>query len=221
MRVDWKQHRAFIYGTWEPEVVNALREVVQEGFVAIDIGAHVGFYALVLARLVGPRGRVIAFEPLPSNFRVLEENTRLNACDHVLPVNRAILDRSCSLEVTTLADNPLSGSISLFENRTGEAVLVEGISLDDFLGEKTDRVDFIQMDVEGAEDLVLAGARKTIELHHPIILVEVHHFDRRLDASSVPSRLAELGYELRWLSKWEYTSHVLAIWKGASSCSNT
>src|ERR1700733_4485215 len=56
MRVDWSRFRAFVYGTWEPEVVAALTEVIRDGFVAIDVGAHHGFYALLLSRLVGPTG---------------------------------------------------------------------------------------------------------------------------------------------------------------------
>jgi len=89
--------------------------------------------------------------------------------------------------------------------------------LDDFLKDWDCPIDFIEIDVEGAEGMVLEGARKTIESYHPILLVEVHHFGVRLESSQVPRQLMELDYDLKWLSKWEDTSHVLAMWKGRPS----
>ncbi|MGC2280676.1 MAG: hypothetical protein WA603_11710, partial [Candidatus Acidiferrales bacterium] len=74
MRVDWQIHRSFAYGTWEPEVVQAVQQEVTAGMNVLDLGAQSGFYTLLLSRLVGPEGRVFAFEPLPANFRLLDEN---------------------------------------------------------------------------------------------------------------------------------------------------
>jgi FkbM family methyltransferase len=215
MMVEWTRFRAFAYGTWEPEVVKAVIEVVHEGFVAIDVGAHLGYYALILSRLVGSNGRVIAFEPIPSNFRILSENIELNGCKNVQVVNQAVSDRSgcCELAPHALSN---SSSFSLLKNGGTKTIAVDAISLDDFLKDWHRPIDFIEIDVEGAEGMVLDGARKTIESYHPVLLVEIHHFGSCLESSQVPRQLMELDYELRWLLKWEDTSHVLATWKGGS-----
>lgn len=217
MKVDWSRFRAFVYGTWEPEIVEAVTEVVCKGFVAIDVGAHLGYYALILSRLVGTNGRVIAFEPMPSNFQVLSENIQLNDCKNVQIVNKAVSDRSGHFEARLPTESKLPSSFSLLETEDVESIVVNTISLDDFLRDWDHRVDFIQIDVEGAEGMVLEGARRTIERYHPILLVEVHHFGGPLESSQVPCQLVELGYELKWLLKWHSTSHVLATWKGAAS----
>lgn len=216
MRLDWQRQRSFIYGTWEPEVVEAMRSVVREGFVALDIGAHIGYYALVLSRLVGTTGRVIAFEPLPPNYKMLEENVRLNGCRQIKTVNQAVLDRTGPLKVTIPGGEPLPGSVSLFADYGTEPIVVDAVSLDDFLRERKGPVHFLKMDVEGAEGLVLRGARETIGLHHPAMVIEVHHFDGRVDINPAVTQLSSWGYAYRWLQRSSLTSHLLATWKGAA-----
>jgi len=213
MKVDWSRFRAFAYGTWEPEIVKAVTEIVHEGFVVIDVGAHLGYYALILSRLVGANGKVIAFEPIPLNFRILSENIELNQCKNIQAVNKAVSDRSGRCEGAPPIETN-SGSFSLLKKEGAPTIAVDAVSIDDFLKDRDCSVDFIEIDVEGAEGMVLDGARKTIESYHPTLLVEVHHFGTSLESSSVPLQLMELDYELNWLLKWEDTSHVLATWKG-------
>jgi tRNA A58 N-methylase Trm61 len=71
MRVDWQIHRSFVYGSWEPEVVGMIKQQVTAGMRVLDLGAQSGFYSLLFSKLVGPQGSVIAFEPLPANYRLL------------------------------------------------------------------------------------------------------------------------------------------------------
>ena len=68
MRVDWQIHRGFVYGSWEPEVVESIQKHVVARMTVLDIGAQSGFYSLLLSRLVGGEGRVFAFEPFPQIF---------------------------------------------------------------------------------------------------------------------------------------------------------
>src|ERR1700682_1610114 len=70
-------HSAFILGNHEPEVQKILATFLRPGRVYYDIGANVGFFAVIAARLVGPSGRVVCFEPLPANARQIEYNARL------------------------------------------------------------------------------------------------------------------------------------------------
>lgn len=211
MRVDWKTQRSFAYGTWEPAVVEAIQAQVEPGMTALDIGAHVGFYTLLLARLVGAAGRVFSFEPIPGNYRRLEENIQLNRLQQVTPVNHAVLARSCEIEANVPGDEPCSGSISLYQDYGTPRVRVTAVSLDEYFGDAMGRVDFIKMDVEGAEGEVLQGGTETIRKFRPRLLVELHHFDGDVSANPVPSMLERMEYQIRWLERWELTSHILAV----------
>src|SRR3989338_7804834 len=78
LRLDLKTEKYFWLGTHEMPVQRALAREVQPGWTVYDIGAHVGFFTLALARQVGAGGRVLAFEPLPANLSVLRENLAMN-----------------------------------------------------------------------------------------------------------------------------------------------
>jgi FkbM family methyltransferase len=215
MKVDWSRFRSFIYGTWEPEVIQAIRKVVPEGSFAMDIGAHIGFYTLVLSKLVGPAGRVTSFELMPETFKILEENVAMNDCRHVKVINKALLEQPGRVMAHPPDSQPLPGGTSLVADFGTKAVSVEATTLDEFMRSEESRVDFIKMDVEGAESLVLQGGRLTIEAQHPRMLIEVHHFDGTPERSPVLGQLEAWGYQMRWIDRWESTSHLLAVWGGA------
>ena len=211
MKIDWARHRSFAYGDWEPEVVHAITEVLKPGAFALDIGAHIGFYTLVLAKSVGPTGRVLAFEPLKLNYSVLCENIRLNDLKYVEAINKALMDRSCNLEADIRIAEALPGSVAFRATGQGEPSIASAVVLDDFLLDSKVPVNFMKIDVEGAESLVLKGAAKTIESYHPALLMEIHHFDGSSpEASPVMDQLRGWGYAIRWLNRWPVTSHLLA-----------
>jgi len=107
------------------------------------------------------------------------------------------LDKSARLDASPRNEKD-SASFSLLSNQNAQSIGVDAISLDDFLTHREGRINFIGIDAEGAEGMVLKGALKTIESHHPILLIEVHE-GRGFGASQVPGLLMELGYELKWL----------------------
>jgi FkbM family methyltransferase len=214
MKIDWYQWRSFLYGTWEPEVVKALTEAVQPGSCALDIGAHIGFYTLVLSKLVGPKGVVISFEMMSETFQVLAENIRLNQCGQVRTINKALMDRSCELRVAVSSPDLLPGTASVVNGGTSDTLNVQAVSLDDFMRDRPERVDFMKIDVEGAESLVLQGAKTTIETTHPKMLIEIHQFDASPPEQSPALRqLYDWGYRTRWIERNPLTSHVLATWE--------
>lgn len=211
MKLDWYNNRSYSYGTWETDVVDVLREAIREGFVAYDVGAHIGYYALILSKLVGPRGHVVSFEPVPSSFSFLSENIRMNHLTQAEAHNMAVTDRVGILPFNIPSDVPFPVGGSLLE--TG-AVEVLATSIDEFMRDRDKKLDFLKVDAEGAEALVLKGAQNTIQANHPIIMVEIHHFDGEIGHSTVPDLLQSWGYELRNLDRGMTTSHFLATWKG-------
>ena len=211
MKVDWKTQRSFAYGTWEPAVTQILQTEVQPGMTVLDIGAHVGYYTLLLAKCVGPAGRVFSFEPMPHNFARLTENIQLNSLSQVTPVHTAVLARSGTLEVNAPEAEPYSGSISLYEDYGTPRLRVRATSLDEFAISSLKQLDFIKLDVEGAETEVLEGGERTVQRFRPVFLIELHHFDGNISAHPVPKRLTEWGYQVTWLERWKMTSHILAV----------
>jgi FkbM family methyltransferase len=212
MRVDWHIHRAFIYDSWEPEVTQAIDRTVVPGMTVADIGAQSGFYTLLLSKRVGTQGQVTAFEPLPANYRLLEENLRLNKIENVLVRREAIADYSGALSFQFPSDEPsLVAGPLLPEDNTG-TFDVACVSLDDFIARQQISLDLIKMDVEGAEGSVLDGAMKTLQQFHPILIIELHYAGAQPRLHPVPVRLQAMGYSIEWLDERPHTTHILAVW---------
>jgi FkbM family methyltransferase len=144
-------HRLGLMGAAERRL---MEERVRPGMCIVDIGANVGLYSLLLARLAGASGQVFAFEPEPSLFQALRSNSQRNSITTVTPLNFALGDRT---ESTTLyrsafntGDNRLGGL-----GWVGRRIDVEMIPLDEAL--PTTPVDFVKMDVQGYEMEVFRG----------------------------------------------------------------
>ncbi|MBV9108088.1 MAG: FkbM family methyltransferase [Gemmatimonadetes bacterium] len=144
--------------TWNPAEYEAFRAAATPGAVALDVGANVGAYTLLLAQWVRPGGRVYAFEPAPEAFGGLSEHLRLNGlADTVVPVRAAVAATSGT---ATLATDGLSGANRLADAPGGETV--QTVTLDEFCAREGIIPSFLKIDVEGAELDVLRGARETI-----------------------------------------------------------
>lgn len=175
-----------------------------EGKVAYDIGANIGLVTLFLARSVGERGMVIAFEPVPPNAERLMENVRLNKFTNV------------RLYQVALGDAPSVATIVHYPEATGIATLredlnqkyrqqyaaqefhVEVMPLDTLVErEALPLPDFLKIDIEGYEYPMLLGARATIERAHPMIFIELHASspeDREYNWRAVYNFLNERDY---------------------------
>ena len=144
--------------TWNQAEYEAFRAAAGPGAVALDVGANVGAYALLLGGWVRPGGRVYAFEPAPEAFAGLTAHVELNGLeDAVTCVPAAAAARTGT---ATLAVDGLSGANRLDASAAGEQV--ETVTIDDFCRREGIRPSFIKIDVEGAELDVLRGARETI-----------------------------------------------------------
>jgi FkbM family methyltransferase len=212
MRVDWQLHRSFAYGSWEPEVVRSIQDHVHLGMRVLDIGAQSGVYSLLLSRLVGPEGMVFAFEPLPANFRVLEENLRLNSIQNVIMRREAVSDFSGNISFEFPRDEVSLIAGPLLESDNLGVFQVPAISLDDFVRQTGQPIQFIKMDVEGAETAVLRGAVQTLKAFHPLMVVELHDDLPQDGLHPAIPLLTELGYQIEWLNEVAYRSHIFARW---------
>ena len=169
-------HIAF-FGTYEPELRNIFRGVLPLGGIAVDVGANVGWHTLLMARLVGDSGRVLAAEANPSVRERLQCNLRLNRFGQVEVVPYAIADAEGMVDfLGPDAKDPGSGDghIVTAEACTGqETFRVESRRLDAILAAaRIGRLDLIKIDVEGFEWQVLKGAEWAVTEYRPHIIFE-------------------------------------------------
>jgi len=137
-------------------------EAVEEGMVVIDCGANIGYYTLLAAKLVGERGKVFAFEPEPSNYALLVKNIEVNGYSNVVPIRKAITDRTGTIKLS-LADDPSGHSIGQIDRAHARGVMmVDSVTLDEFLKQNITPIDVIKMDIEGAEMRALDGMENII-----------------------------------------------------------
>jgi FkbM family methyltransferase len=169
-------HVAF-FGTYEPELREIFRAVLPMGGVAIDIGANVGWHTLLMARLVGDNGHVLAAEANPSVRTRLQDNLNLNRFGQVEVIPYAIANSEETVEFYgPKADDVDSGSGYVVRDVVKERraiIRVETRRLDAIVSvAKIERLDLIKIDVEGLEWPVLQGGQQTIAKFRPHIVFE-------------------------------------------------
>lgn len=166
----------FALGFFEYKLTKFLLKNLKEDEVFIDIGAHLGYYSLLASRLVGEKGRVIAFEPTPSIFKILEKNTRNKS--NIIAKQKALFNKINRIKFIDygLRDSVLNTwkkrTVDFLKNK-GEEISVEAITLDMFCNENNIRPHFIKLDTEGSESLVLEGMSNILENIKPILSIEV------------------------------------------------
>lgn len=161
-------------GGFERAELACARALARAGTAAVDVGANVGVYSVVLARAVGPTGRVLAFEPAPDNVRRLEENLARNGLRNVDVHGVALAARPGELVLRLGADPAYHSTGDVFEGRaSGDEVRVPSLRLDDVWRDAgAPRVTFVKVDTEGAEAAVLEGAEELLARERPPLLVE-------------------------------------------------
>jgi len=182
--------------------VRLLKSMAKPGMRVIDIGANRGLTTVALARNVGSRGHVYAFEPVPEYYDVLKANLARNAADNASAHQLALSNRT--------------GQIRFYKHGQGsgitrtddaEVLWVEATTVEDFLSEQdTNTIDLLNLDCEGSELLVLEGAEVVLREQSPQILCEIHH-----------EYLKELGQSVvdvaSFLSPFDYVVQALDVEK--------
>jgi FkbM family methyltransferase len=166
--------RAFLLfrGQWEETETGLFCSLVKEGMTVVDVGANVGYYTLLAARLVGNSGRVFSFEPSPENFALLKRNVEANGYDNVVLVPKAVSDASGTAKLSL--DRSSSGGHGLSDFRGGpDTVEVETVSLDEYFAGRGHRVDLLKVDAEGAEMAIFRGMQRVVaQSSHLVLLTE-------------------------------------------------
>lgn len=188
-----------VRGAWEPFESTLFEQALSPGMTAFCLGAHIGYYALLAARRVGPRGRVYAFEPGPENFRLLVENVDANGYRNVVAVPRAVSNVTGRVRLHLNASN--TGDHRIYPGDEPRPSLeVDVVRLDDWLGGAETAADVIQMDLQGAELLALDGMQALLARSPAVtIFTELWPGGLRLAGGSGEAylgRLAALGFRM-------------------------
>lgn len=201
----WHGHAKLIYSLgwrFDPELPFLAKRIMR-GAVLFDIGANVGTWSLILSDAVGPSGMVCAFEPAKGTYDTLSRNIVLNTASNIRCFQCALADAESRLRLYHDVDCSRN---SLGQTRNADHADYEEVAsrtLDGVVEDiRLDRLDFMKLDVEGAEPLVLNGALRTLHRFKPVVLFEVN-----------PAALGTLGFtsiaSWRILSDYDYRFYEL------------
>lgn len=158
--------------TYEPHVSAALRSHLSPGRVLVDVGAHAGYHSLMAARLVGPSGRVLSFEPSPVSCSLLLRNVRVNGFLNVEVHPFAVAEARGVVRIEGRGSHARIVDPDESSGTLPSGAMAMAVTLDEALRD-VPRVDVIKMDIEGAEFRALQGARETIARHRAVIFSEL------------------------------------------------
>lgn len=195
----------YLTGVHEPNSTRQFREELRPGMILLEVGANIGYYALIATQHIRPGGKIIALEPSPVSLRSLRGNLKLNSLEHMVDIYPfAAGSRNGQLRFYMMSKRNLSG----FINRKGPGIDliseigVKVVPIDDILKKEGVTIDYFRMDIEGFETEVIKGMAATLtSVSGPIGgFIEVH--SRLLNENGGSARLfleqmKDVGYRVK------------------------
>jgi len=209
---DYASYGIYFFGDYDPRMTDAIRHMLRPGMTAWDVGTERGWFTCLMASCVGKGGRIDAFEAFPGNQARLRGNLALNDFPQVHVHAAAVSDRAGVLRFEPPSDaitnqsylSDCSGVGYLTQAASPTAIEVPAVTLDEIAErEKITRLDFIKMDIEGAETAAFRGARETLRRFRPVLAVEYNRATLRRAGSSLEELdrlLAAAGYDRQHLT---------------------
>ncbi len=194
----------YLHGEWEPQLHALMRAMSLAGEVCVDVGAYRGVHSVMMSDLVGPVGTVVAFEPAPQNFKILQHNLRRNRATNVVVHHSAVGDRLGTGRLLLNPRNFGDNRVAAPDAYAWASCEVPLTTLDESLARfPAGRIAFVKIDVQGYEAHVIRGMQTVIE-QNPQIIIALEVFPDGLRAAgSSPGELMRL-LEKRGLSGWEF-----------------
>jgi len=217
---DYVAREILIQDVWQREVWQSISNGLSTGGVFLDVGSHIGYDTLKASVIVGPSGKVISFEPNPNTLKELNANIAASRAANVIVEPIACTDKEQTLTLFDATSEGNSGGSSLSlanadELRKGTlpSYTVKGRPIDAVVRELgLTRLDVVKVDVEGAEYLVLQGARETLQRFHPKLVMEVipsQLANMNTSVEELRALIKELGYgqgKQLEITDWEWTA---------------
>lgn len=183
---DLIQRYISLFGVWEPHMTRWLRGRLGAGDTFVDVGANIGYFAVLGSRLVGAKGRVVAIEASPAFHDRVLQHLRLNGCDNVRAVNAAVSDSHKTLTFVLASSNNMgANSIVPYDGPAESSFEMAARPLPEILdGDELTSARVIKIDVEGAEGGVIRGLAPALDRLRPDVEIAVE---------VTPDRMAQLG----------------------------
>ncbi len=194
----WGTKLRYLLGWYEYGSVKVCKRFLQPGMRALDIGGDIGYFSRLFSELVGSEGRVWAFEPYPDSYNLLKKNISSPKYQNIILIKKAISDITGK---TTFFGMDLPAKHGLYDASKispglslKESLIVESTTIDDFLlSLGNPEINFIKMDIEGAEPRALAGMAKTVaRLKKIAMIIEFNVATLQLGGNSSSSFLKQL-----------------------------
>lgn len=197
MKNNFTSFAVAVIGERDPNVMLFLRRWLRPGAIVLDVGANIGTYAIPIARIVGPSGRVVAFEPNRPTRACLRQNLRLNRIGHVTLVPHAVGAQVGRAQLVVTERN--LGEVHLAPVKTAGGAHVSVTTLDAEVARLgLRRVDFIKIDVEGHELAALRGAQELLRCQPRLVvqteIVPAHLARYGASPAALQEFFAALGY---------------------------
>ena len=190
---------ALALGAFENTEADLFRKCLKPNLVIIDIGANIGYYAIIAGKGIGPRGKIFAYEPENRNFSFLKKNIEANKLANVIPLKIALSNEKGMSKLYLDEDN--KGRHSLAYEKNKECLVIETDTLDNSLEQfGSPAVDIIKIDIEGAEFLALGGMTETIR-RNPNLIIFSEFYPRAIiklggNPLAYLKKLVEFGFSL-------------------------
>ena len=161
-----------IFKIYEPNQTEVVKKYVHEGDTVIDIGAHVGYYTLLMAQLVGKNGKVYSFEPDPVNFQLLKKSVEINGFENVVLIQKAVSNITDKVKLFLGDDD--SAINRIYDAKLGDAkesIDVESVTIDEYFKENDELVNFIKIDSEGSEVKIINGMKQFLSRNQELVMM--------------------------------------------------
>lgn len=176
---------------------------INEKDVVLDIGAHIGIFS-IFASEFARKGKVYAFEPVLENFEILKHNLEINKINNIIPMNKAVSDKTGSRKMFFLENNTVEHSFYTGWSNLSKSAMyktkeidVETISLIDFIDNYGIRqIDFLKMDCEGTEYEILSSCPDDVLKIIRKMSIEYHNIDNNLNGLSLKKFLEGKGFKV-------------------------
>lgn len=199
----------FLAGIHEPHVTEVIRSSVQPGDLCLDVGANIGYFATIMAKVVGPTGRTFAFEPVPDTFEALKLNAFLAENEGLrIEARRAAISNNCGELIIKRSEHSTLNEVqSITEGSANDGDRVQSLTLESFVKSEriSQRIALLKVDVEGHELPVIEGAISIIRSGQlKQLILEVTPGD---DARQIEAILAPYGTSTEaWINgRWQST----------------
>ena len=202
------------YGTYEKSESKIMEEEIKVGNIVVDVGANIGLHTLNMARIVGNTGQVFAFEPDPSNFKILEKNVKVNNYQNIILEQKAVGDKHGR---TTLyqSDNPGNHRLFPLTKQAKGQIQVELTSLDKYFTDSNlaNKINFIKIDVEGFEFSVLKGMKNILKNNKKIKILFENMQINTIQAGFTPIKVLNYltSYDFKLFCLDERTKKLLHV----------